>query len=123
MGGVPMAVPMSGASQYPPQFSYAPHRMGAAHIGQAAAGGLMNSVGPGAGGLSGMAFGITSAAGIGAAGAGFLGLGTAAAKGVAGTGFAGSLSALESNALEARFCYLQRVWFKTFYMQLKRALS
>ena len=71
MGGVPMSAPMSGASQYPPQFSYAPQRMSASHLGQAAAGGLMNSVGPGAGGLSSMAFGITGAAGIGAWALGF----------------------------------------------------
>lgn len=99
MGGVPMSAPMSGASQYPPQFSYAPQRMSASHLGQAAAGGLMNSVGPGAGGLSSMAFGITGAAGIGAMGAGFLGLGTAATKTAAGTGLAGAFGALESNAL------------------------
>lgn len=99
MGGVPMSAPMSGASQYPPQFSYAPQRMVATHLGQAAAGGLMNSVGPGAGGLSGMAFGITGAAGLGAWGAGFLGFGAAATKTAAGTGLAGALGALESNAL------------------------
>lgn len=88
MGGVPMAVPMSGASQYPPQFSYAPKPYGAARVGQAAAGGLLNSVGPGAGGLSEMAFGITGAAGIAGMGAGFLGF----------TRAASALGAVESNA-------------------------
>lgn len=88
MGGVPMAVPMAGASQYPPQFSYGPRPFTATQLGQAAAGGLLNSVGPGAGGLSGMAFGITGTAGLGAMGAGFLGFNRAQA----------ALGAVESNA-------------------------
>ena len=86
--GVPVTSPMSGASQYPPQFNYTPRPWGGAQLGQAAAGGLMNSAGMGAGGLSSMAFNLTGAASMAGMGAGFLGF----------KGAAGALGALGDNA-------------------------
>lgn len=76
--GVPVTSPMAGISQYPPQFNYAPNRMGGQQLGQAFAGGMMNSAGMGAGGIAGTAFGITGAAGAAGFGAGVLGLSRAA---------------------------------------------
>ena len=75
--GMPVAGPVPGASQYPPQFSYAAPVMTGGAIGQAAAGGLMNSFGPAAGGLSSAAMNVSMAAGIGGWAAGKLGYGGA----------------------------------------------
>jgi len=103
MGGVPMAVPMSGASQYPPQFNYAPRPMGAAQLGQAAAGGLMNSFGPTAGGMTNMAMNIGMAAGVGGWAAnkmGFAGAGNALGS-LAGNRFLTGVSNL--NPMNAAF--------------------
>jgi hypothetical protein len=78
-------------------------------MGNAAAMGLLNSVGPTAGGLSSAAFTATGIAGMGAMGAQFLGYGTAASKGVAGVGLAGKLSAVENNAILGGFSRLNPV--------------
>ena len=101
--GMPVAGPVPGASQYPPQFSYAAPVMTGGAIGQAAAGGLMNSFGPAAGGLSSAAMNVSMAAGIGGWAAGKLGYGGASSAlgAIGGSRILGGLSNL--NPMNAAF--------------------
>ena len=97
LGSVPQMAPVPGQSVYPPQFTYAPRQHDSFQTGLGLGGGMLNSVGPGAGGLAAGAGTAQLAGMVGGMGAGMLGMNRLAGglNAVAGSRLLGGLTRLD----------------------------